>query len=244
MELNAYSKKLFSNLENILKKNQDSMVSVVDKMVENVINDRYLLIFGSGHSALFPMEMYHRAGGFSYVIPLVADYLIPTAGPPLTRFLERTPGAASILLARAQPKSGEMLWIASQSGINGAVVDFALEAKRYGLETVAFTSLDHSKAVESRHPSGKRLFEVCDHTVDLGGYRGDAAVEIKEGLSAGAVSGISAAFLGHTILVEVSRILENRGIRCTYTSVNTPEGANLNKQLEMKASIRDPLLRG
>ena len=81
-----------------------------------------------------------------------------------------------------------MVWIASQSGINGAVVDFALEARKRGLHTVAFTSVAHSSAVASRHGSGKRLFEVCDDVVDFGGFRGDASVQVAGELFAGPLS--------------------------------------------------------
>jgi uncharacterized phosphosugar-binding protein len=160
------------------------------------------------------------------------------------RVLERTPGVANVLLARARPVAGEMIWISSQSGINGAVVDFALEAKKLGLYTVAFTSVAHSSAVNSRHPSGKRLVEVCDATVDLGGYRGDACVEVTPSVTAGPLSMLTSVFLGHSILVGACAELEQRGFRCTYTSVNTPEGEMRNKDLEKKASLRDPLLLG
>jgi uncharacterized phosphosugar-binding protein len=98
--------------------------------------------------------------------------------------------------------------------------------------------------VASRHPSGKRLFEVCDETVDLGGFRGDACVEIADGVTAGPLSMLGSVFLGHSILVAACAELESRGVRCTYTSVNTPEGEERNKELERVASERDPLLLG
>ena len=137
-----------------------------------------------------------------------------------------------MLLNRIEPKEGEMIWISSQSGINAAVVDFAMEAKRRKLHPVAFTSVVHSKAVHSRHPSGKRLFEVCDEVVDLGGAAGDACVQIGESkageaLLAGPLSTLGAILLGHSILVAAMAKLEASGHRCTYTSVNTPEGERL-----------------
>jgi uncharacterized phosphosugar-binding protein len=240
----SYGEMAIPHLGRILDSNQAVMERLKDRLVADVSEGKGLLVFGSGHSGLFPLELYHRAGGASFVHPLVADYLLPNAGPPVIRVLERTPGVANVLLARAKPKSGEMIWIGSQSGINGAVVDFALEAKKRGLHTVAFTSVAHSSAVQSRHPSGKRLFEVCDETVDLGGFRGDACVEIASGLSAGPLSMLGSVFLGHSIVVAACAELEARGVRCTYTSVNTPEGEERNKELERVASERDPLLLG
>jgi uncharacterized phosphosugar-binding protein len=137
-----------------------------------------------------------------------------------------------------------MLWLSSNSGINAAVVDLALEAKKKGMRTVAFTSLPHSQSVASRHPSGKRLFEVCDETIDIGGVRGDASISIASGVAAGPLSTLSTVMLGHSILVAAIAGLEAKGIPCVYTSVNTPEGEARNVELERIAQKRDPLLRG
>jgi len=239
----SYGEIALPHLESVLKKNQAVMEALVDRLVDDVKKDKSLFVFGSGHSALFTMEMYHRAGGASFVIPVFANYLLPTAGPPVVRVLERTAAAANMMLARVDPKPGEMIWISSQSGVNAAVVDFALDAKKRGLYTVAFTSVAHSSAVESRHSSKQRLFEVCDATVDFGGYRGDACLEIAPDTRAGPLSGITSVLLGHSILTAACAKLEAQGIACTYTSVNTPEGQARNKDIEKKAMIRDVLLR-
>lgn len=234
---------LETHLRSARLRNAQAMTSLVEKIVDQVKLDRSLYVFGSGHSALFTMELYHRAGGFSHLVPIVADYLLPSAGPPVVRLFERTVGAANVLLARHAPSAGEMIWIMSQSGINAAVVDFALQAKKQGLFVVSFSSHVHSSGVASRHPSGKRLFEIADLTIDLGGEIGDAIVPITSDLKAGPVSLMTAVSLGHAVLVEVCRKLEAQGIRSTYTSVNTPTGQAINKDLEVKAMAKDPLLR-
>lgn len=243
----SYAAVALPHLKSAVERNRETLERLCQRLVADVGAGKSLLVFGSGHSALFPMELYHRAGGASFVIPLVADYLLPTAGPPVVRLLERTPGAATALLNRIEPRPGEMLWIASQSGINAAVVDFALEAKKRGLATVAFTSVSHSQAVASRHASGKRLFEICDETVDLGGFRGDAGVPVSgngaDALGAGPLSSITAMLLGHSILVAACAELERAGVHCIYTSVNTPEGEARNRAIELAASRRDVLLR-
>lgn len=243
----SYSAAALPHLQASITRNLEVMQRLSQRIVTDVQAGRSLLVFGSGHSALFPMELYHRAGGASFVIPLVADYLLPTAGPPVVRLLERTAGAATVVLNRVEPQAGEMLWLCSQSGINASVVDLALEAKKRGLYTVAFTSQTHSQAVSSRHSSGKRLFEVCDETVDLGGFRGDASVGLsgsgESQLSAGPLSSLTAMLLGHSILVAACAELESRGVRCVYTSVNTPEGEARNRAMEQLAARRDVLLR-
>lgn len=239
----TYAETAIPHLSRVLEKNAEVMEKLAAQLVRDVRSGLSLLVFGSGHSSMFPMEVYHRAGGPSFVIPVVGDYLMPTAGPPVVRILERTAGAATPLLDRVLPKKGEMLWMGSQSGINAAAVDLALQAKARGLVPVAFTSLEHSRAVASRHPSGKRLFEVCDAVIDLGAPIGDAAIPVAPGVSAGPLSTLSTVFVAHSILVAAMAELEQGGTHCVYTSVNTPDGEARNKSLEAKASERDFLLR-
>jgi uncharacterized phosphosugar-binding protein len=243
INLKSYSEIALPHLEAVLHKNLKVMNRLTRQLVKDVKAGKALFVFGSGHSAILPLELYHRAGGPSFLIPLVADYLLPTAGPPVVRLLERIPGSAQFLLDRAQPRSGEMLWLVSQSGINAAVVDLAIEAKRRNLRTVAFTSLTHSQAVDARHPSGKKLFEVCDQVVDWGGVTGDAALKISKGVAVGPLSTLSGIFLAHSILSVVVAELQQLGIFCSYTSVNTSQGEKLNRRLEEVAKVRDPLLR-
>ncbi len=243
VDVNAYAAVAISHLKELMDRNREVMNRLVQRLVQDVPQGNSLLVFGSGHSSIFAFELYHRAGGASFVVPLVADYLLPTVGPPVVRLLERTVGVATPILNRAEPKKGEMLWLASQSGINAAVVDLAIEAKKRGLVTVAFTSVAHSSAVSSRHPSGKRLFEVCDECVDLGGEVGDACVEVAPGVRAGPFSSMGSILAGHSILVAAMTQLEAAGHRCVYTSVNTPDGELRNRELEKVASVRDPLLR-
>lgn len=243
IDVKSYASVTLPHLQAVLNQNERVMKQIVDELVAGVCAGQSLFVFGSGHSSLFGVELYHRAGGASFIIPVLGDFLLPSAGPQVVRALERTPHAADSLLRRVEPRRGEMLWIASQSGINPAVVDLALEAKRLGMKTVAFTSLEHSKNVTSRHESGKRLFEVADEVIDLMGRRGDAAVSIGKEVTAGPLSGVTTAFLAHSIIVAACARLEETGVRCTYTSVNTPEGEARNADLEKKASHRDPLLR-
>jgi uncharacterized phosphosugar-binding protein len=243
VNLDSYSSVALPHLEKVLKKNQDVLKRIQERLVGDVRARKSLFVFGSGHSALLPLEVYHRAGGASFVIPLVADFLLPSAGPPVVRLMERTAGSATFLLNRAQPRPGEMLWLASQSGINSTVVDMALEAKRRNLFTVAFTSVTHSQAVPSRHSSNQKLYEICDEVVDWGGFVGDAAVSVNSDVSVGPLSSLTGIFLAHSVLSATMSQLENEGVRCAYTSVNTPEGEKRNLELEEVAKVRDPLLR-
>ncbi len=242
--VDAYPQAAVLNLKKALKSNRKVMQQVADRLVKTVLSDKNLLVFGSGHSSIFALELYHRAGGASFVLPLIGEHLMPHMGPPVIRVVERTVGASLPVLYRAQPKKGEMIWINSQSGINAASIDIALEAKKLGLYVVAFTSVAHSSSVSSRHPSAKRLFEIADAVIDLGGRAGDAVVPFSKELYAGPVSTLTSIFLAHAILVSTCSQLESKGHSCVYTSVNTPSGEARNKAIEKRAALRDPLLRG
>lgn len=244
IDVGAYAREVMPRLAELTERNREVLERLAAAVTADVRAGRSVFVFGSGHSAIFALELFHRAGGASFVIPIVADYLLPSAGPSVVRVLERTAGSATPLLDRAAPAKGEMLWLCSQSGINGAGVDLAIEARKRGMRTVAFTSVAHSCAVRSRHSSGKRLFEVCDEVVDLGGVEGDALVPVSDnGLQAGPFSTLASVILGHSILVAACAALEAGGTRCVYSSVNTPEGESRNRELERRAAERDILLR-
>lgn len=242
--LSTYRETAIPHLVSVLEKNKKTLSKVTTRLVKQVKAKGSLYVAGSGHSTIFALELYHRAGGPSFVIPVIPDYLIPTvSGPSVVRVLERTSGTLSVALRQAQPRAGEMIWICSQSGINPSIVDLALESKKQGLTVVAFTSVSHSQAVESRHESGKRLFEVSDEVIDLYGVQGDAAIEVAPHVKAGPLSSLTAIFLAHSILLPVLSLLEKQGVRCTYTSVNTREGDLRNRKIEAQASKRDWRLR-
>ena len=226
------------------------MERISERLVRDVKKGKALFGTGFGHSALVPMELFHRAGGPVFFIPLLLNEILPLSGPNVVRIFERSPDFAEVLLSRFQPKKGEMIWIFSQSGINSIAVEMALLARQRGLYVVGFTSLKHSQATASRHKSGKKLYQICDAVVDLGGKIGDAALEIQPGAlddvrlpSVGPLSSLSGIFLAHSILSVVSCRLEQGGIRSVYTSVNTPEGEERNRELQRKAAQRDPRLR-
>src|ERR671937_62389 len=89
--IHSYGEIAIPHLTKCAERNAKAMERLANRLVNDVMQGRSLLVFGSGHSGLFPLELYHRAGGASFVIPIVADYLMPQAGPPVVRVLERTP---------------------------------------------------------------------------------------------------------------------------------------------------------
>ena len=104
-----------------------------------------------------------------------------------------------------------MFIIASNSGVNGSIVGLALKAKETGHKLIAVTSLEHTKRVTPKHPSGKRLYEVADVVVDNRAPFGDSTLEFPGGIPVGAVSSITAAFIAQMLTIgTANRIVAGR----------------------------------
>ncbi|HEX7126232.1 MAG TPA: SIS domain-containing protein [Thermodesulfobacteriota bacterium] len=197
---------------------------------------RLLHVFGSGHSASVAAEAFHRAGGLVPVNAILEPFLSPFAPPRQVSAMERLPGLAATLLDANRVERGDLLLVASNSGINALPVEMAIEGKARGLTVVAVTSVAHSRAEAPRHASGKRLFELADHVLDNGGAPGDVAVPVPggpEGARMGPTSGVVGAFLVNAWVVRIAERLAARGIRPpVYVSANVAGGDAHNREAE------------
>ena len=99
--------------------------------------------------------------GTAQVLRLLLAELIPFGGETIAASLRQMTH-----LARGFEVLSLVLVVWGSSGVF-MPVEMALEGKRRGNKVIGITSLDHSQSVSSRAPSGKRLFEVCDVTLDL-----------------------------------------------------------------------------
>lgn len=204
--------------------------------------------FGTGHSEAFAMEVAGRAGG---LIPtnrvalrdavLLGDHDVEElyGRPPL----ERDPAIVDDLWATIPRQDGDLFVIASNSGVNGSVVGTALLAKEHGHRVIAVTSLEHTAAVEPKHPSGRRLSEVADVVVDNLAPYGDATLTSVGDIAVGAVSSLTSAYVAQLLTVGAARVLADRGQEAPlYVSANVPGGDDHNHELE--ARYGDRIRRG
>ena len=205
--------------------------------------DGVLQAFGSGHSEALAMELAGRAGG---LVPsnriALRDVVVHGGEPPevLERgILERDPGIAARLYELAAPHAADVFVIASNSGVNGSIVEMAQIVKQHGHPLIAVTSLEHTQGVESRHPSGRKLVDLADVVLDNGAPYGDAVLGLPDGGAVCAVSSITAALLAQLVTAEVVRRLLEAGERPpVYLSANIPEGDEHNHALEERYAGR------
>ncbi|HEX6073945.1 MAG TPA: SIS domain-containing protein [Micromonosporaceae bacterium] len=199
--------------------------------------------FGSGHSEALAMEIAGRAGGLVPSNRLAIRDLVIHGGAPVDVLhdpkLERDPGVAHRLYELANIRPEDVFVIASNSGINGSVVELALLVKERGHGLVAVTSAEQSRKLPPRHPSGRRLAELADVVLDNGAPYGDALLPLSNGGAVCAVSSITGALLAQMVTAEVvRRMLEAGHTPPVYLSANVPGGDEHNQALESRYAGR------
>ena len=221
-----------------------TVAAAADLMADCVADGGVLQAFGTGHSEAFAMEIAGRAGGLIPTNRLALRDAVAAAGvgtdPEGAGKLERDPALAQHIYDLAlDARPGDVFLIASNSGGNGSIVEFARLVKDKGHPLVAVTSLAHTTRVTSRHPSGLRLFEVADIVLDNGAPYGDAVLPLPGGGAACGLSSITAALLAQMMVAETLARLVSRGVEPpVYLSANIPEGDAHNDALEARYAGR------
>lgn len=210
---------------------------VADRMSQSIIDGHIVHIFGTGHSEMVCKEVFTRAGSLSCFRIIGVHY-------DLEKF-ERLEGMAAIFMADYEIKHGEIVFVISSSGINAMPIEVAMLAKEKGAFVIAFTSLSHSKLVQPRHPSGKKLYQIADLVIDTHVPAGDAAVQLPGlPMKAGPVSSLANIMIINTIVIETTRrILEKGEMPPIRISRNMPGGDEHNQRFKELYSKRIPELK-
>ena len=196
--------------------------------------EQSLFVFGASHSFMLAEEMVYRTGGLMLVNPIYPHGMNLSVTPlPLTSKLERIVGLGTELLAHSPAKAGDVLILASTSGRNAVTIDMALLARERNIKTIGITSLAYTHGVGSRHPSGKKLAELCDLVIDNGAPYGDAAVEIPGfAHKVGPLSSVTGCAIVNALACETVRQLVERGVTPpVFVSANTDPGDAHNARL-------------
>jgi len=217
--------------------------AAIDLMTTAIEDGGVVYAFGTGHSEAFAMEIAGRAGGLIPTKKVALRDLAIVGSLPIADLkganLERDPDVADELFSIANVGPHDVVVIASNSGVNGSIVGFALAAKRAGNPVIAVTSLDHTMRVEPKHPSGKRLRDVADVTIDNLAPFGDAAITIGADVPVGAVSSITAAYIAQILTLGVAeRFVSGGRTAPLYLSANIPGGDEHNVALEEQYGIQ------
>lgn len=209
-------------IEDAVTTQADALERAAHLVSQALAVDRFLFAFGTGHSHMLAEEIFYRAGGLARAAAILDPPLMLHQGAAASSRQEQQTGYAATLLDRYPVTAGDVLVIASNSGRNAVPVEMALIARERGLRTIAITSLQHSRAFPSRHPSGQRLFEIADVVLDNQALPGDAAVDLP-GLPrrigpTSSVAGI--LLLNFTVIRAVELLLAQGIVPDVYASSN------------------------
>ena len=193
---------------------------------------RVIHVFGCGHSQMFAMEVFYRAGGLVPVNALLIPHLALFPKAKLSTLQERVEGFADRYLRLEDVDARDTMIIVSISGRNAAVVDMALEAKRIGMKVVALVSKQFAGSTTSRHSSGKNLMDVADVVIDVKCVSGDAALEI-DGLEphfCGTSTVLGMSIMESIIAQTVENCMKAGYVPPVYVSSNLDKGDAINDQ--------------
>jgi uncharacterized phosphosugar-binding protein len=226
----------------VAREQADAVAAAADLVVEGLRAGGVVQAFGTGHSQALAMELTGRAGGLVPTNMIALRDLVLLGGEPpellFTEHLERDPAVGRRLYDLAGVSPSDVFVMASNSGGNGSVVELAHVVKEHGHPLVVITSMAHSSRVTSRHPSGRRLFELADVVLDNGAPYGDAVLATGD-VAVCAISSITAALLAQMIVAEVVRTMLAAGeTPPVYVSSNVPEGDAHNDALEARYAGR------
>lgn len=243
VDAQAFLDAAFPLLDRLVTTQRGAIRRAARLVADCVAADGVVHAFGTGHSQALAMEIAGRAGGLIPTNRLSLRDGVLYGGDDLASldpFTERDPGAGARVYALAPLRPGDMLVIASNSGANGSVVELASLARRDGLPLVAFTSVAHSSAVPSRHPSGKKLVDLADVVIDNCAPLGDALLPLGPGLpTACAISSITAALAAQMLVADaVGMLLAGGHTPPVYVSANVPEGDAHNEAWEARYAGR------
>lgn len=239
-----YFRRLYDVIEEMLGSQSLKIEQVSNWMATSIANDGIVHLFGSGHSHMVAEEVFHRAGSLMPLNPIL-DANLTLLGQVNATLLERTSGYAKVIIGSHDIREGEVVIVASNSGVNPVPIEAVLESKARGARTVAITSDHHYKNAPSRHVSGKRLADVADLTIDTCVPRGDALVTIPGvEFPVGGVSSVVGLALIEAIVVETTHQLHQRGVIApVIPTMNLPGGDEKMAQLVEAYRARLPLLR-
>ncbi len=185
----------------------------------SIVQDGMVFCWGGGHSRMSVEEMFPRIGSYPGFYPMVELALtfytnfVGADGLAQSFFLERQEKYAEAVLSNYEFGPHDSMICFSSTGINGLVIEMALEAKQRGLPVIAVTSLDHARSTISRHSSGKKLYEVADVTIDNCTPAGDAVVALQ-GLKykVSPTSTIGAVAVVNALKARTAELMLSRGV--------------------------------
>jgi uncharacterized phosphosugar-binding protein len=228
------SLKWLENTRALLDEIENTQLPNIDKaaemMADSIGAEHWVHTFGCGHSTIPVEEMYPRIGGFVGFHPMIElplsffTHIKGEMGIHQFLFLERAEGYGKEIMKNYNFHPDDSMWLFSHSGINNVNIDVALETKKIGMNLIVCGSERAFEGTETRHSSGKNLFELADVVVDSCVPAIDASVELVHHFDkVGPLSTLAFTTLVWMIITRTAELLEERGTQLyIHPSHNVP----------------------
>jgi len=229
-----------TNIQNQINLVLETQMDKIDEagaiVAETLMSKGFVYVFGTGHSHMMAEELFYRAGGLARIYPILEDALMLHNGAIKSTELERLDGYAELILDRYECTEKDCIIIVSNSGRNAVNIDMVKVAHKRGMKVIGLTNLTHSKAQESRHVSGSKLYQIGDVVLDNQGCLGDASIYIPEiDRNIAATSTSLGAMLLHAVAISAVELMIEKGhIPEVFSSANLDEGDEINDKILSK----------
>lgn len=209
-----YIEHAYQLLDEIQEHNLSNIEKAAKLIVDAIENGHTLYAWGGPHSSLPVQDLYERAGGLAILNCIITPGLTYEVYPiKVGMYLERIEGYGSFYFEKIGAQEGDVIILVSTSGRNPFPIEMAMSAKKTGLKVIGMTSMKYTKEVDSRHSSGKKMYEFCDVVLDNRAEPGEGFLEYK-GIpqKVGPTSGWVGIVILQSLMVEVAQLMADRGI--------------------------------
>lgn len=235
-----YFSGLIDRLQSLKTSLAEPMAAAAAAILDAARNDKRVYVFGTGHSHMLAEEVHYRAGGLAFTVPVLVGSAMLHEGAVISSVYERTQGLVKPVLERYGMQPGDVIIIASNSGVNAAPIEAADYGREIGAKVIAITSVAYSTAVAKGR---RRLADIADVVLDNGLPPGDAVIDLAGSeLKVGPVSTAIGATIINAILADVAAELSKAGEAPIYLSANMPGAAAVNERLVKRYRPRNPHL--
>lgn len=231
---------LIARLEALKGDLSAEMQAAADAISTAARSDNRVYIFGTGHSHVMAEEMHYRAGGLAITVPILSAPVMLHEGAVASTVYERTEGIVTAIFDRYDIRSGDVLIVISNSGVNAAPLEAARIGRDRGCTVICITSVAYSTATAAGR---ERLADLADIVLDNGAPPGDAVIALAGSeLKVGPVSTAIGVTILNAIFVEVAARLASDGDAPIYLSANMPGAKEVNRKLVERFRPRNPHL--
>lgn len=234
----TFQEQILQLLDHLYASQKENLEKMAQAFASCIANQGVIHVFGSGHSVGLGLDIKDRIGSLVPIHIMDMNDFVFKGGISLEQFkdkkniFERRAGVAQQLYHLYDIRPQDIFIVISNSGINGIVIDIAQLAREHGHTVIVVTSMQHTLAEESRHPSGKKLYELGNIVVDNCGPHGDALLETDGIARLCSVSSICNNIIAQSTAARACEILIEQGEDVPILTENEQKNEALKKKYE------------